>query len=227
MRILIVEDDETIRSFLKVNLEADCYAVDTANDGVAGVSLAKLHEYDVIIMDNLMPNKTGLEACAELRTEGITTPILILSVQSDTNIKVEALNAGADDYLTKPFALSELLARVRALKRRAHTIESDVISYRNLSIDTKRHVVTFAGETIELTRKEFMLLAYLIRHQGAVVSRGMIMEHVWDMNADPFSNTIETHIASLRRKLRDTATDTYISTISGCGYRFGTDHVEV
>ncbi|MCA9354809.1 MAG: response regulator transcription factor [Candidatus Kaiserbacteria bacterium] len=221
MRILIVEDEKKIRDFLKHNLEAACYAVDTCVDGAEGLRTATLNEYDLIILDNVMPNMTGLEVCTELRRSNLRTPILLLSVLSDTDIKVQALNAGADDYLTKPFSLTELLARIRALLRRPPQIEAEVFCYKDLTVDTRKHTVTKDGAEVALTRKEFTLLTYLMRHQGSVLSRGMIMEHVWDMNADPFSNTIETHIASLRRKLCDAETNEYIMTISGCGYKFG------
>jgi DNA-binding response OmpR family regulator len=221
MRILIVEDEKKIRTFLKKSLEAECYAVDAAENGAAGLSLATLNPYDLVILDNVMPKKTGLEVCTELRARSFTSPILLLSVQSDTAIKVQALNAGADDYLTKPFSLAELLARVRALLRRPQILEQEILKYKDLLLDTKKHLVTLHDQDITLTRKEFMLLAYLMQNQGEVLSRGMIMEHVWDINGDPFSNTIETHIASLRRKINDSETNNYISTISGRGYRFG------
>lgn len=200
MRILIVEDDKKIRDFLKKSLEAQCYAVDIAVDGEEGSLLAKINQYNLIILDNVMPKKSGLDLCNNLRSEGFNVPILLLSVQTGTEMKVAALNSGADDYLTKPFSLAELLARVRALLRRPLQIEQEVMTYKDLLVDTKKHLITRNGEELTLTRKEFMLLVYLMQNQGTVLSRGMIMEHVWDMNADPFSNTIETHIASLRKK---------------------------
>jgi len=221
MRILIVEDDKKIRDFLKKSLEAQCYAVDVAVDGEEGLLLAKINQYNLIILDNVMPKKSGLDLCNNLRSEGFNVPILLLSVQTGTEMKVAALNSGADDYLTKPFSLAELLARVRALLRRPLQIEQEVMTCKDLLVDTKKHLITRNGEELTLTRKEFMLLVYLMQNQGTVLSRGMIMEHVWDMNADPFSNTIETHIASLRKKISDSDEDSYISTVSGCGYRFG------
>lgn len=220
MRILLIEDEPSIRENLKRNLEAECYAVDSAVNGEEGIRMARLYEYDLLILDNLMPKKTGLEVCYELRTERYTTPILLLSVQSDTEIKVRALDAGADDYLTKPFSLQELLARIRAVLRRQPAIQEEVLSAGELRIDLTRHTAHSYGKELTLTKKEFMLLAYLMQHQGIVLSRGMIMEHVWDMNADPFSNTIESHIASLRKKIRGDTNVSYITTISGRGYRF-------
>lgn len=222
MRILTVEDDQKIRNFLKKSLEAECYAVDAAADGQTGLLLARENPYDLIILDNVMPNKSGLDVCRELREQNNQTPILLLSVQSDIDMKVKALNAGADDYLTKPFSFTELLARIRALLRRPHNLSLEVLSYEGLKIDIKKHIITIDDTEISLTRKEFMLLVYLMQNQGIVLSRSMIMEHVWDMNADPFSNTIETHIASLRKKINDPQRYPYIATVSGCGYRFGT-----
>lgn len=221
MRILIVEDEGRIRDFLKKNLEAECYAVDTAEDGLTGEALAHTNQYDLLILDNMLPGKTGLELCAALRADGQTVPILLLSVRDETDVKVCALDAGADDYLTKPFSLAELSARVRALLRRPSAIEPEVLEYKNLRVDVKRHLAVLDEKPLTLTRKEFMLLVYLMQNSGFVLSRGMILEHVWDINADPFSNTIETHVASLRRKLGDTDTNDYIVTISGRGYRFG------
>jgi DNA-binding response OmpR family regulator len=224
MRILIVEDEEQIRISLKKNLEAECYAVDTAVDGQIGVELALLIPYDLIILDNVMPKKNGLVACAEIRAALITTPILLLSVHSDSTIKVQALNAGADDYLTKPFSLDELLARMRALLRRPKLLAHEVLTIGILTLDIKRHIVTKNAEEILLTKKEFMLLTYLMQNEGTVLSRGMIMEHVWDMNADPFSNTIESHIVSLRKKIGGAKKTNFIKTISGRGYRFDAAH---
>ena len=225
MRILVVEDETKIREFLKKNLEAACYAVDIGVDGEEAMQLASLNPYSLIILDNIMPRKTGLEVCQELRDNGFTAPILILSVQSETITKVQALNAGADDYLTKPFSLIELLARVRALLRRPQQVEKEILIHRDLTLDVKKHQVTMAEKEISLTRKEFMLLTYLMQNPGIVLSRGMIMEHVWDVNADPFSNTIETHVASLRRKLKLEGCEDYITTVSGRGYRFAAEPV--
>lgn len=220
MRLLIVEDEIQIQNFLKKGFEAECFAVDTTADGTAGLQRALVNEYDFIILDNALPGLSGLEICSELRAQGKTMPILILSVTSDTSIKVRALDAGADDYLTKPFSFSELLARVRALLRRPQHILSSSYTAHGITLDTKAHKVTKDKIEAQLTRKEFMLLEYLMRHRGEVLSRGMIMEHVWDMNADPFSNTIESHILSLRKKLRLDSTREIIKTIPGIGYKF-------
>jgi len=219
MRILVVEDEEKIRNFLKKNLEAECFAVDAVDDGAEGLELARINNYDLLLLDNILPTKTGLEICSELRNLGKVFPILILSGISETNIKVQALNAGADDYLTKPFSFEELIARMRALLRRPSTLEKELLSTGNVTLDTKKHIVSRDGEEITLTRKEFMLLAYLMKNEGNVLSRGMLMEHVWDMNADPFSNTIEAHVLSLRKKLKCEDRNELIQTIPGRGYK--------
>lgn len=221
MRILIVEDEAAIQAFLKESLEAEYFAVDVASDGERGSYLAHVNDYDLVILDNLLPKKEGMAICRELRASGKTMPILILSVKSETVKKVDLLDAGADDYLTKPFALAELLARVRALLRRKSGIESDVLRVGDISLDVKKFSVKRGTKDIPLTRKEFMLLQYLMQHEGVVLSRAMILEHVWDMSIDIFSKTIESHILALRKKIGDTGKSRLIKTISGRGYRIG------
>jgi DNA-binding response OmpR family regulator len=220
MRILVVEDEKDIASFLKHSLEAECFAVDIAEDGEKGSYLARTNDYDLMVLDNILPKKTGLEVCREARQHGKQTPIVMLSVKSETETKVKLLDSGADDYLVKPFSFEELLARIRALLRRPNKMNGEVLQASNLVLDTKKHTLMRGEEEIYLTRKEFMLLEYLMRNQEAVLSRGMILEHVWDMSADPFSNTIESHIASLRRKLGDPAGGDFIHTVPGRGYKF-------
>ena len=218
MRILVIEDEKEINAFLKLSLESECFIVDVAEDGERGSFLARTNEYDVIILDNILPKKIGLDVCKEIRASGKTTPIIVLSVKSETTTKVDLLNAGADDYLIKPFSLDELLARIRALLRRPQQIEDEILEIDDLSLDTKRHTVKRATKEIYLTRKEFILLEYLMKNRSIVLSRGMILEHVWDMNADPFSNTIESHILSLRRKI-DAKGKKLIQTVPGRGYK--------
>jgi DNA-binding response OmpR family regulator len=220
MRILIVEDEKKVREVLRKGLEADCFSVDEAVDGEKGLSLARINDYDLLVLDNLLPKKTGVEICQELRTAGKSMPILILSVKTETTTKVELLNAGADDYLIKPFSFAELLARIHALLRRPKQITSEVLTSSDLKLDSKQHMVKLADRDVYLTRKEFMLLEYLMRNPGVVLSRAMIMEHVWDMNTDPFSNTIESHILSLRRKIEHDGQPKFIQTVPGRGYRF-------
>ena len=219
MRILVVEDEKDICDFLKKSLESECYVVDTALDGEKGIELIRDSNYDIVILDNNMPKKTGLEVCMEVRAEENNIPILMLSVQSETTTKVDLLNAGADDYLTKPFSLDELQARIKALLRRPKAIEEEILKIDDLSLDIDRHAIKRGKEEIHLTKKEFTLLAYLIRNRGIVLSRSMIMEHVWDMNVDPFSNTIESHIMSLRKKIDLPKHKKLIHTVSGRGYK--------
>ena len=221
MRILLVEDEPQIADFLKMSLEADCFVVDVAVDGERGSYLARTENYDLVILDNILPHKNGLEICKEVRASGKNMPILVLSVRAETNMKVDLLNAGADDYLIKPFSLQELLARLRALLRRPDQIQGTTLTIGGVTLDSQKHTVTLDGKNIQLTRKEFILLEYLMKNSNTVLSRGMILEHVWDMAVDPFSNTIDTHILSLRRKLKGNSKQSLIRTIHGQGYTMG------
>lgn len=219
MRALVIDDERGVRETLAENLRTRCFAVDTAEDGTEGSYLARTNVYDIIILDNMLPEKNGLSVCEEIRSIGNTTPILVLSVLSDAWRKVDLLNAGADDYMIKPFSFEELMARIRALLRRPAVMEGDVISVDTLTIDTKQQTVKREETGIYLTRKEYMLLEYLMRNRGSVLSRAMIMEHVWDMTSDPFSNTIESHVLSLRRKVDKPHQRKLIHTVPGRGYR--------
>lgn len=218
MRVLIVEDEKKIRNFLQRGLKQEFFVADAAEDGQQGLYLARLNNYDIIILDNLLPGKTGLEFCRELREHNTSTPILILSVLGDPQQKISLLNAGADDYLAKPFSFKELVARMKALLRRPQYIENTILTVKGISLDTLKHEVYKGKKKIALTRKEFILFQYFLKNKGTVLSRKMIMEHVWDMNADPFSNTIESHIVSLRRKIGD-KNQGVIKTIAGRGYK--------
>jgi two-component system, OmpR family, copper resistance phosphate regulon response regulator CusR len=218
MRILIIEDNYDIRNFLRESLQAETYAVDTAEDGERGSYLARTNQYDLIILDNTLPKKNGIQVCSEIRRIGKDVPIIMLSVDAGVDKKVLLLDSGADDYMTKPFSYKELLARIKALFRRPKAILQDILTFRDYSIDIAKQRVVKGSKEIYLTRKEFALMEYLARNKGSVVSRGTIMEHVWDMDNDPFSNTIETHILNLRKKLDKTNKQRLIVTVPGRGY---------
>lgn len=219
MKILLVEDDESISKVLKEGLETELFAVDVATDGEEGSSMGRANDYDLVILDVTLPKKNGLEVLADIRAKGKTVPVLVLSIESETDLKVKMLDGGADDYLNKPFSFKELLARIRALLRRPNKIESEIFSVDDLTLNTKTHVVTRGNKDVRLTRKQFMLLQLLMQNQGDVISRGMINEHVWDNEADILSKTIESHILSLRRKINMNGKKRLIETISGRGYK--------
>lgn len=219
MRALVIDDEPEIRVQLVEHLKALHFAVDTAKDGTEGSYLARTNDYDLIILDYMLPEKQGPAVCQEIRRVGRDAPILVLSVLSESWRKVELLNYGADDYLIKPFSTEELSARIRALLRRPRKLESEVYTIDDLIVDTRQQTVRRSGRGIYLTRKEFTLLEYLIRNQGAVLSRGMILEHVWDMASDPFTNTIESHIMTLRKKIEGADKLKLIHTVPGRGYK--------
>ncbi len=219
MRVLIVEDEANIAKFIKKGLEAERFSVDCAADGKDGLWLAQTNDYDLVILDIKLPEKDGIAVCRELREEKKTTPVLMLSVKSETVTKVEALNSGADDYLTKPFSFEELLARIRALLRRGKAITGPKLKIADLEMDTAAYKVTRAGKPIELKKKEFSLLEYFMRNPGVVLTRGMILEHVWDMNTDPFTNTVDVHVQFLRKKIDAGHERKLIHTVHGSGYK--------
>jgi two-component system copper resistance phosphate regulon response regulator CusR len=221
MRILVVEDQEETAAVLKRKLEAECYAVDVEHDGERGFYKARTNDYDLILLDKSLPGKGGYEICSELREYKMTMPILILSVATEIDDKVALLNCGADDYLAKPYAFSELTARMKALLRRPQNIEAKVLSVGGLSLDRETYSFTFNKKVVYLTPKEFMLLEYLMKNTGKVVSRGMLLEHVWDDSADQFSKSIETHIMNLRKKIDPHDKDAFIRTVPGRGYIVG------
>jgi len=219
MNVLIVEDDKEIVDFLKSALRAEGFVVDTALDGNDGSYKAKVNKYDLIILDVGLPHKDGRQVCSEIRSLGKTMPIIILSIKGEIETKVDLLRMGADDYIVKPFSFVELLARIQAVLRRPKEIEADILQADDIKLDVRRHTVSRGAKNIPLTPKEFFLLEYLMRNNGQVLSRAEILEHVWDMNADPFTNTIETHITSLRKKLGTKDRQEYIQTVSGSGYK--------
>lgn len=216
----MVEDDVETGAALKVGLEAESYAVDLESDGLKGLYRAKTNDYDFVILDNMLPGKHGSEICKELRYGGKMMPIMMLTVQDEVDRKVDVLNGGADDYLTKPYSLSELSARIRAVLRRPKRIEETKrLVVDNLVLDTARFTAFRGEKEIYLTPKEFTLLEYLVKNQGRAVSRGAIVEHVWDASGDLFSNTIEAHIRSLRRKVDRRGEQKLIHTVTGRGYK--------
>ena len=223
MKALIIEDDKDTQSFLRERLEEKCFAVDTADDGAKGLKLGKTNDYDLILLDYALPHKNGFSICKEIRELAHPsrphTPIIMISVTKDTPHKIEGFNLGADDYVTKPFLFDELFARIQAILRRPTIRQESIFKLDDLILDSNTQKVTRGKDSIYLTRKEFSLLEYLLKNTGNVVSRGMITEHVWDMNIDPFSNTIEMHILNLRKKLEGSKKKKLIHSLPGRGYK--------
>jgi two-component system, OmpR family, copper resistance phosphate regulon response regulator CusR len=218
VRILLVEDEPAAAQMLAKGLREETYAVDLAGDGEAALYQASINDYDLILLDVNLPGKDGLEVCRELRTSGSIVPVLMLTARDAIQDRVAGLDTGADDYLTKPYAFHELLARVRALMRRGPALSSDTIAVADLVIDKKARIVKRAGQVVELTAKEYALLEYLVRRADEVVGRADIAEHVWDENFDPFSNLIEVYIQRLRRKIDDNFPKKLLRTRRGEGY---------
>jgi DNA-binding response OmpR family regulator len=213
MRILVVEDEHKIANSLKKGLEQESYVVDLAYDGI--------EEYDVIILDLMLPQTDGITICQKLRAEKIQTPILILTAKGELDDKVQGLNAGADDYLIKPFAFEELLARIRALSRRPKQGMNSLLTYEDLSLDTQKYLVLRAGEKIKLSRKEFSLLEYLMRHPEQILTKDQIISHVWNYESDILPNTVEVYIGYLRKKIDEPFNKfkPLIKTVRGYGYK--------
>ena len=221
----MVEDQKETAAILKQKLEAECYAVDVEHDGERGFYKARTNDYDLILLDKSLPGKDGHEICFELRKYKMTTPIMILSVAAEIEDKVSLLNCGADDYLAKPYAFSELAARMKALLRRPQKIEETAFAVEGLSLDRETYSFTFHKRTERLTPKEFMLLEYLMKNKGKVVSRTMILEHVWDDSVDQFSKSVDMHIMNLRRKIDPRDKDAFIRAVPGHGFIVGTKDV--
>lgn len=221
MRILVVEDERRLANILKKGLIEDGFAVDQAFDGEAGQYLAESEQYDLIVLDIMLPKIDGLQVCQELRKKNIKTPVLMLTAKSTTEDKVAGLDSGADDYITKPFSFVEFRSRVHALIRRSHQETSPILKVANLEVNPLKHIVTRGGKTINLTPKEFAILEFLLRHKGEVVSRTMIVEHVWDYNFDSMSNVIDVFVVSLRKKVDGGFKIKLIQTIHGVGYKVG------
>ena len=218
MRLLLVEDDCKVASFIKKGLREEGYAVDWASDGDAGLFMGFDDVYDLIILDVNLPHKDGLSVLRSLRTGNITTPILLLTVRATIEDKVIGLDTGADDYLPKPFAFEELLARVRALLRRRSETQAPVLTAADLSLDPAKRTVVRGDQYVDLTSKEFSLLEYLMRHKERVVTRTMIAEHVWDQSFDTSTNIIDVYINYLRKKIDNGQEPILIHTVRGVGY---------
>jgi heavy metal response regulator len=221
MRVLVVEDEQKINRTICQALREESYAVDAAYDGEEGEQLADLNDYDLIILDIMLPKKDGLEVCTEIRHRGNPTPILLLTAKDSYEDRVQGLDSGADDYLVKPFHMGELMARVRALLRREAVVKSTRLQVADLALDTSSHRVTRGDTPIELTSKEYAMLEYFMRHPDQVLTRTMINEHVWDDEFDSFSNIIEVYIRRLRRKIDDNSAIKLLHTIRGSGYLLG------
>lgn len=220
MRILVVEDEHRIATSIKKGLELEKYAVDVAFSGTDGFDLASTEDYDLILLDLLLPGMDGISICKALRSQHIHTPILMLTAKGQTLDKVTGLDSGADDYMTKPFSFEELLARIRALIRRPKHTVSDIMTVGDLSLDTKTYEVKRRNTPIPLSSKEFALLEYLMRHANSVLTKDQIIAHVWDYESDILPNTVEVYIRNLRMKIDKPfpKQETHIHTVRGFGY---------
>lgn len=223
MRVLIVEDDRRVADFLKKGFKEESYAVDLCTAGDEAVDYAEANAYDLIILDVMLPQKNGLMVCRELRQKNILSPILMLTARDSVEDKVRGLQAGADDYLTKPFAFSELLARVQALLRRSRDYKKTILKIDDLELDPFTRKVTRGGKLISLTGKEYALLEYLMRNQTRVITQSMIIEHVWDMNCDLASNVVNVYINHIREKIDRGFARPLIHTVRGAGYTMDND----
>ncbi len=218
MKILVVEDDRTVGQYVKRGLEEQRYHADLVADGLEGLRLASGGRYDLIVLDLRLPEMNGLEVLRTLRDRGNTTPVLVLTAQDAVDFKVQALRSGADDYVTKPFAFEELLARVEALGRRPKEIRTPVLKVGDLELDMATREVRRAGERIELTPKEYTVLEYLMRHTGRVMSRTLITEYAWDYHFDPGTNIVDVVINRLRKKVDSGHAQKLVHTVRGVGY---------
>ena len=219
MRVLVIEDDRETAQFLVKSLKESGHAADTAADGEAGLELAQTGQHDVLIVDRMLPKLDGLTVIKTLRTEGVRTPVLVLSALGDVDDRVKGLRAGGDDYLTKPYAYSELLARIEALARRSVPEEQETrYTVGDLVLDRLSHRVTRGGEPIPLQPREYRLLEYLMKNAGQVVTRTMLLEHVWDYHFDPQTNVIDVHVSRLRAKIDKTFATPLLHPVRGAGY---------
>ena len=223
MKILVIEDEHKIANSIKRGLEQETYAVDVAYDGVEGYELAASDHYDVIILDLLLPGMSGLEVCKKLRNHNVQTPILVLTAMGQLDDRVKGLNSGADDYLVKPFAFTELLARIKALSRRSKDSLGTILKFEDVDLNTVTYEVRRGGKGVKLSRKEFALLEYLLRHPNIILTKDQIINNVWDYDAEILPNTVEVYIGYLRNKIdkQFPSKKPLIQTIHGFGYRIG------
>ena len=219
MKILVVEDDRKVAGFIEQGLREEGYAVDVAGDGDQATMLAHVNDYDLLLLDLMLPKKNGLQVAAELRNEGRRTPILMLTARDASEDVVRGLDAGVDDYLTKPFKFDELLARIRALMRRGGAGRTELLHYGPVALDRLKHRVQVKGKRLELTPKEFQLLEHFLLRPEIVIRRTELLEKVWDMHFDPESNVVDVHVGNLRRKLDQAAGESLIRTVRGVGFR--------
>jgi len=219
MRVLVVEDERKIADFIRKGLSEHGYAVDVAYDGEEALDWPAVADFDLIILDVMLPARDGTEVCRVLRKRGVRTPILMLTAKDAVEDRVLGLDSGADDYLVKPFAFAELLARLRALTRRQPAVLGSLLRVGDLILDTATRKVSRAEDELELTTKEYAILEYLMRHPNQVLTRTMIAEHVWNYDFDNASNVIDVHIRNLRRKIDDPFATKLIRTVRGAGYR--------
>lgn len=218
MKVLVVEDDRKVAGFIEQGLREEGYVVDVAADGEEATMLAHVYNYDVVLLDIVLPKKNGFQVAMELRREGRNVPILMLTSRDSVEDVVRGLDAGADDYLPKPFHFEELLARMRALSRRGGAERMEVLRFGEITMDRLKHAVEVGGEALDVTAKEFQLLEYFMLHPEEVVRRTTLLEKVWDMHFDPESNVVDVHVGNLRRKLRQLTTAQRIETIRGVGF---------
>jgi two-component system copper resistance phosphate regulon response regulator CusR len=218
MRILVIEDEKKTAAFLAKGLREAGFAVDVAHDGESGLECARANKFDLLIVDIMLPQKDGWKVVSELKADGVRTPILFLTARDSVRDRVKGLELGADDYLVKPFAFSELLARVRSVLRRSPQRDPEHLRIADLEIDMQRHRATRSGEPVNLTPKEFLLLAYLVRSEGEVVSRAEIAEQVWDIGFKTDTNVVDVVVRRLRSKVDDPFKTKLIQTIRGVGY---------